>query len=383
MKFFSTIRFFAYLAIFASFTVNAATKDCQQYQCLAVVDAGSTGTRLHVYSYDFDKSKSPINIKELWTKKIKPGLASLEPNQGLMDVYLTTLFAGAPTENMPTNFYATAGMRLLSQPKQKQLYNVVQNWFAKQHQWQLRNAKTITGTEEGLYAWLVINHQLGRLNSDDKSSVGVMDMGGASVQIIFPVEKTEGLNNSDLVEFDLYGRHRKLFIHSFLGLGQTEVAHQYLDVPSCFVNDYKLPDGLAAAGDAYSCVKEVSLLINDVHRVNPIVQPALDQNPVNNWYVFGGMAEMAQTKPFQFEGKQFTNESLLEQANSLVCQQQWPALSNQYASNEYLYGYCLFPSYYYSLMVEGYGIQAKQAINYIPSTQGGDWPLGVVLSQKG
>lgn len=384
MKFFASIYLFAFLALFTSFSVNAANDDCLQHQCMAVMDAGSTGTRLHIFSYDFDKSKTPINIKELWAKKVKPGLATLEPTPAAMDYYLSTLFVDAPTVKMPAYFYATAGMRLLSQPKQRQLYDLVEKWFAKRPEWELKSAKTITGAEEGLYAWLVVNNQLGRLNSDDKGSVGVMDMGGASVQIVFPVEKTEGINNSDLVEIDLYGRHQKLFIHSFLGLGQTEVAHQYLDVASCFSNNYQLTDGLAAAGNANLCENEISHLINEVHRVSPLVQPVLTQNPVNNWYVLGGMAELAITKPFQFlDKRQFTNELLLDQANSLVCQQQWPNLIAQFPTNEYLYGYCLFPSYYYALMVEGYGIQAKQPINYLTSNQGGDWPLGVVLQQKG
>ncbi|MBA2711278.1 MAG: multidrug DMT transporter permease [Tatlockia sp.] len=382
MKFAAPIRLFAFLTLFISFAANAESLNCQQHQCMAVVDAGSTGTRLHVFEYDFDKTQTPINIKELWTKKIKPGLATLEPTQAAIDLYLSSLFLDAPTEKIPTYFYSTAGMRLLSQPKQKQVYNLVEKWFAKWPQWELRSAKTISGADEGLFAWLVVNHQLGKLNSDEKTPVGVMDMGGASVQIIFPVENTEGLNNSDLVEFELYGKHRKLFIHSFLGLGQTEVSHQYLDVASCFSNNYQLTDGLAAAGDAGTCEKEISLLINEVHRVNPLVQPVLAENPVNQWYVLGGMAELAQTKPFQFEAKQFTNQSLLDQANSLVCQQQWPTLIAQYPSNDYLYGYCLFPSYYYALMVEGYGIQPNQLINYITSNQGGDWPLGVVLRQQ-
>lgn len=54
-------------------------------------------------------------------KKIKPGIATIEANQATMDAYLTTLFSGAPEENLEVYFYATAGMRLLPQPKQHQL----------------------------------------------------------------------------------------------------------------------------------------------------------------------------------------------------------------------------------------------------------------------
>lgn len=373
---------FTLLVLLISFSVNATQSECQQHQCLAVVDAGSSGSRLHIYAYDLNQNKTPTGIKEVWSKKIKPGLASLEPNQTVLNPYLSNLFAEAPAADLPVYFYATAGMRMLSQPKQKKLYESVQNWFANQPTWQLKTAKTLKGAEEGFLAWLRINYQLGRLDSEDKSLVGVMDMGGASVQIIFPIEKTEGLDNNDVHEFNLNGQQKKLFIHSFLGLGQDEVTHQYLDAPSCFANDYELPNGLAGKGDADSCQKAISLLMNKVHQVDAKVQPALAENPVKDWFVLGSMADLATTKPFQFTNNQLTNESLLEEANNQVCQQPWSTLSNQFASNDYLYGYCLFPAYYYALIVDGYGIPATQRLNMLASNQGGDWTMGVVLNQK-
>lgn len=377
------VRLFFLVTFFLSFTIHATSSECQKHECVAIVDAGSTGSRLHIYAYDLDQTKTPININELWSKKVKPGFATLASNQATIDAYLTALFAEAPEENLPVYFYATAGMRLLPQPKQKQFYNLMQKWFANQSRWQLKSSKTITGSEEGLFGWLAVNYQLGAFNnSNNKGYVGVMDMGGASVQIIVPIQKMDGIKNADLLTVNLYGRHLKLFIHSFLGLGQTEVTHQFLDTSSCFSEEYQLPSGAAATGDAYSCANEISPLMNNVHRVNRIVQPVIEANPVSNWIVLGGMAELAQSKPFQFDSYQFTNQTLLEQANTQVCHQQWSALNQQYPSNEYLYGYCLFPAYYYALMVDGYGLKPQQTVNYMASNQGSDWTLGVVLNQK-
>ncbi|WP_058442217.1 multidrug DMT transporter permease [Legionella brunensis] len=368
------------IAVLITFSANAAT-NCQQHQCLVVVDAGSTGSRIHIYSYDLDNTKSPINIAEVWSKKIKPGFATIEPNAATIDAYLTTLFSGAPESNLPVYFYATAGMRLLPQPKQQQFYSILQQWFANQSGWQLQKAKTITGTEEGLFGWLSVNYQLGVLSSSEQDLAGVMDMGGASVQIIFPVQKTEGINSQDIRQFDLYGRHLTLFIHSFLGLGQTEVAHQFLDDSTCFANNYELPTGEFAAGDAYSCESDVSSLMNAVHKVNHVVQPAIAANQVNNWYAIGGMSELAKSKPFQFQNE-FTNQDLLEQGDSQVCRQQWSTLAAQYPGNDYLYGFCLFPSYYYALMVDGYGLQPQQTVHLMAANQNTDWTIGVVLTQK-
>ncbi|VEG89913.1 multidrug DMT transporter permease [Legionella spiritensis] len=366
--------------IFNSFSDYAGSLDCREKHCVAVVDAGSTGSRLHVYSYDVDETNTPIHISEKWSKKIKPGFASIEGNQATIDAYLTSLFSDVSNVSLPVFFYATAGMRLLPQPLQQQRYDYLKNWFHNQSQWTLIDARTITGSEEGLFDWLSVNYQLGNLNSEDKNTAGVMDMGGASVQIIFPVPNNMA-GSGDIKDVTVYGRHFTIFIHSFLGLGQTEVTHQFLNSNYCFITDYLLPDGLNASGDAYRCKKAVLPLMKNVHHVNRIVHPAIEATPATDWYVMGGVADLVKSKPFNFPNSQFTNEELLVQADTEVCRQQWSSLQNQYPDNDYLYGYCLFPAYYYALMVEGYGLGAKQPVHIMNENQSADWTMGVVLHQ--
>lgn len=360
---------------------HAAIEKCEQQKCMAVIDAGSTGSRLHVFSYDLDKQNSPINITERWSKKIKPGLATIEADKTSIDNYLMNLFQDAPRINQPVYLYATAGMRLLSIPKQQKTHSLIQNWFENQSTWQLKSSRTITGSEEGVFGWLAVNYQLGTF-INGQESVGVMDMGGASVQVVFPVTNTTTTNNKDIQQITIYGRHFDIFAHSFLGMGQTEVAHQFLDSKSCFINGYEMPSGESAEGDAYACQQEISSLTNNVHQVNSMVQPTLTQNPVKNWYVLGGLTDLVKSQPLEFQETEFTNQQLLEQAHSQLCQQQWPVLNSQYPNNDYLYGSCLFSAYYYSLIVDGYGIQPQQKLHYLAPEQSSDWAMGVVLHQK-
>lgn len=365
--------------IFCLFQVDAYTAgDCQQQKCIAVIDAGSTGSRLHMYSYDLDKTSSPINITERWSNKIKPGLAIIEADKATIDSYLDNLFQNAPENPQSVYFYATGGMRLLPLPRQQKIHQFIQKWFQKQHAWQLKNSKTITGAEEGLFGWLTVNYQLDTL-ADNRKPVGIMDMGGASVQVVFPVKETAVSNNQDIQQLTIYGHPYKLFVHSFLGMGQNEVTHQFLDSKNCFINNYEIPTGESGQGDAYACEQEISPLTNTVHQVKDIVQPVLSANPVNNWYVLGGLVDLATSKPFDFNEGTFTNQELLEKANTQLCQQQWSVIHDQYPDNDYLYGYCVFPAYYYSLIVDGYGIQAQQKLNYLGKNQNTDWTMGVVL----
>jgi hypothetical protein len=378
------IRFLLLIACLAvSNTLYASIDSCTDHQCIAVVDAGSTGSRMHVYAYDLDKTNSPININELWSKKVKPGFATIDNNQSTVDAYLSSLFSGAPVHSMPVYFYATAGMRLLPQTKQKVYYQELQQWFARQSDWQLAEGKTITGTEEALFDWLSVNYHLGTLQSVTNQSIGVIDIGGASAQIVFPVQKNSDHHEGSQIGIDLYGQHFNLFARSFLGLGQNEMSHQFLNSASCFAINYPLPDGKAGQGNAAACSQEISALINGVHGVNNAVQPTLAANPVNSWYAIGGIVNLATSKPFHFQNNQLNNQDFLQQADNSVCHEQWESLSNQFPNDEFIGSYCLLPAYYSALMVDGFGFTAEQAVNYFAPDQNLDWAKGVVLHHPG
>jgi len=362
-----------------STSVFAQPDACNEQSCIAIVDAGSTGSRIHIYAYDNDTTGSPINIIEIWSKKIRPGFATIEANSYTIDAYLNTLFVGSPAANMPLYFYATAGMRLLPPAKQKIYYSEMKKWFANQDKWQLMSAKTITGTQEALYDWLSVNYRLGTLQSVQNRSVGVMDMGGASVQIVFPVKKGQNDEQKTLAEFDLYGQHLALSVHSFLGLGQTEMSHQFLNSSACFPQGFPLPDEEAGQGDAYICENEVASLMNAVHKVDRRIKPLLAENPVDTWYSIGGISNLASSNVFNFDNNQLTSQKLLDQADKHVCHQSWDIVNNQYPNEEFMYEYCLFSAYYYALMVDGYGIQPDETINFLPADQNIDWTIGVVL----
>lgn len=352
----------------------AQSSTCDTHSCIMVIDAGSTGSRAHLYTYDLDDTHTAININEIWSKKVKPGFASVESNH--VNEYLSTLFAEAPDVHAPVYFYATAGMRLLSDTKQKMQYKELQQWFAQQAKWQLVAGKTITGKEEALYDWLAVNYTLGTLQSNP---VGVLDMGGASVQIVFPVNEDTSNNNSAVTELNIHGQSIRLFTTSFLGLGQTQMSNQFLNYAPCFSNEYPLPNGKVGAGDFATCVQKVTALINGVHNVNETVQPILANNPIKSWYAIGGISNLAEQTLFAFPNNQFTSQQLMHQGDSQVCHQGWDKLSSEFPSDEYLYGYCLFSAYFYALLVDGYGFNPEQTINYIPTKENIDWTKGVVL----
>ena len=77
---------------------------CPENRCIAVVDAGNSGSRLHIYSYEIDASHTPYDIKNVFSKKIEPGFASIDLNQGSINQYLSQLFSEVPERPMPVYF---------------------------------------------------------------------------------------------------------------------------------------------------------------------------------------------------------------------------------------------------------------------------------------
>lgn len=347
---------------------------------VGVVDVGSTGSRLHVYAYACN-DENANHLKEVWSNKVSPGFATLESNQSVIDTYLKNLFAGAPA-NIPVYFYATAGMRLLSYDKQQAYYDVVQHWF-KHTSWNLIEAKTITGREEGVFAWLAVNHEQKSLpgNKNLPEDIGVMDMGGASVQVVTSVTSADGKNPEDLIHIKLDNKDITLFVHSFLGLGATLVSQQFLNNASCFPEGYSLPDGSVGHGDAEQCSEAVNQLINHVHDVNTAIQQPLYFEPSKTWYVLGGLAYLLQEPLFRENEAPKTSAWLIQEANNTVCRRVWSDLKLEYPAYERLSQGCLMASYYHALLTKGYGLGPEELINLISDDAETDWTLGVVLHQ--
>ena len=120
--------------------------------------------------------------------------------------------------------YATAGMRFAEQSDMaasRKIWNKLNRALANRLDMQVVT-RTLSGFEEGLFAWLAIRDR------QHDSDFGIAEMGGASVQITFPCEACE---SSRPVRVN--GQSLPVFSYSFQGYGQDEAWRKYRDRPSC------------------------------------------------------------------------------------------------------------------------------------------------------
>lgn len=246
-----------------------------------VVDCGSSGSRVFVYYWPPHNGNphTLLDIRQMRdrdlkpvVKKIKPGISTLANTPTRASDYLHPLlsFAAAHVprnkhKETPLYILCTAGMRLLPESQQAAiLEDLVTDvplefdfLFSSSH------AEVISGKQEGVYAWIGINFVLGRFDHADEEeatvevttgsqnqqpisrrrTVGIMDMGGASLQIAYEVPSAitfsspqeEEAGKSVLAEFNLgcdveHTQHvYRVYVTTFLGFGGNMARQRYED----------------------------------------------------------------------------------------------------------------------------------------------------------
>lgn len=230
-----------------------------------ILDAGSSGTRLHIYQWkDPEKAIHGASKEELrslpklvtekkWTKKIHPGVSTFgETPKDVGPDHLKDLIKHAlkvipedKVKDTPIFLMATAGMRLLPKVQQTGLTREICSYLQQNTEFSLPDCdlhiQVIPGETEGLYGWIAANYLLGGFDQPDKHqhgkghhTYGFLDMGGASAQIAFAPNATEAERHADdlkllrLRTLDGKPAEYKVFTATWLGFGVNQAREAYI-----------------------------------------------------------------------------------------------------------------------------------------------------------
>ncbi|WAR55381.1 hypothetical protein PtB15_6B122 [Puccinia triticina] len=213
-----------------------------------MIDAGSTGSRIHVYRFSYclpasTTSRRPSSASilpklenELFFKT-QPGLSSyagrpIDAAESLRPL-LQAALDGVPLEQRsctPISVKATAGLRLLGDSQSKEILDEVARWLRASWPFKLSPSGAVSimdGADEGVYAWVTINYLLKTIGpipaGQTKSpTAAVMDLGGASTQIVFEPVRTRLEPGAHVYELAFGGQTHALYQHSHLGYGLME-----------------------------------------------------------------------------------------------------------------------------------------------------------------
>ena len=209
-----------------------------------MVDAGSTGSRIHVYRFNNCGSTPELENEDFKMTEKKEGGSGLSSYKSdaegaakSLDVLLDLAMEKVPDELKsctPIAVKATAGLRKLGEEMSAAIIAAVRTRLETTYPFPVVSAEkggveVMDGKDEGVYAWITTNYLLGKIGGPDKSpTAAVFDLGGGSTQIVFePTFKhspsggmPETLSEGDhKYVFKTAGTTYELYQHSHLGYG--------------------------------------------------------------------------------------------------------------------------------------------------------------------
>jgi hypothetical protein len=364
------------LALYALSCHSAIAIDADRY--IVVIDAGSSGSRLHLFHYKLDKDLP--DIVEIFSETTKPGLSSFSSQPNTAGASLKPLFDDAMVvmqknhidpATVPVNLFATAGMRLLPEETQQAIYANVKQVLHDSYPLPLSHIETISGKLEGIYGWLDVNYLAGSFATGN--TLGIIDMGGASTQIVFETADTS--RTADEITLKIAGKIYHIFSKSFLGMGEDQALATINTTPemnTCYPGQYPLSSGTGNF-DYGTCRMLYSNFIQDNNVPNEILPVAQQKFIAYSGAYYGYHF---------FDLDQTPDQAVVEKRIQTVCMEGWEQMKKDYSTTpeKYLATYCANMVYISDLFYDAYQLQGSQ-LQITTEVNGHDidGPLGALL----
>lgn len=328
------------------------------------IDAGSSGSRLGVYT--LEPRANSIYIREIADKSTTSGIGihSFAKETQKIGAYLEPLFAYAEEvigsknlEYVPVYLYATGGMRSISVKDQNTILKETELYLKNTKKFKKTQLKVLQGDEEGLFAWLTVNYLMGKLGEAATSkTTGVVDVGGATLQLAFEIDPTKLKNSKYVLNFNIGKRYYYVYVHSYPKFGQNTLLKDNMSLQKACLEKYYTAETLKDRNA--KCQKEVENIFRekcaDLQNcgLENISQPKL----TGDFIGIGGMVYFSR----EVKTPYFTRD-ILEKTASKICSMDEKQISKEYTVGlvDDMTAMC-FRSKYYQAML--YGNQEANAL---------------------
>lgn len=247
----------------ADVTGFVSTRPTRHYA--AVIDAGSTGTRLHVFTFSRGRFGGDETLRGEAFHAVEPGLKSYGADAAAAAASVDQLLAKARAvvparerASTPLSVRATAGLRLMPEGREAAdaIMKAVRDKIAASG-FHAKSSESFVGimdgADEGAHGWVSVNYLLGNFGGSPEKTVSVVDLGGGSTQIAYAVGSRAAKEAPDgyVREIQATSSKYSTYVRSFKGYGLVAVRAKIF-------NNGKNDDGshpCLPAGFADSCEK--------------------------------------------------------------------------------------------------------------------------------
>lgn len=402
--------------------------DTDQKGYIVIIDAGSSGSRAHVFHYTKGGGSDGKVVVDPQHQSLKttPGLSSYASTPNQAGPALTPLIDFAK-EHVPPELWgstklilkATAGMRLLPKEQSSKVMENVQ-FNLGDRVFQFVKAEIIDGQEEGLLGWTAINYlNLLQQQQPQATPWGTLEMGGASIQLTLTVPDLDTVPQDLKRPYQYHGLKGQVFTHSFLGMGMTSarqavnelLKEKQINLGStptdpCLQTGFTVPDDKRSA---LSGIPSTSAS-GDFNQCSKLLVEALYNEPAPNCSyphgcLFNGMyaPQLSETQFWAFENFFYAPSALgvvvatkdekhnslkvqdFKSAGSQICSMGWQEMDSNYPKDDQPKSFnemwCFGMSHIYNFLIHGLKFTDDQSLvvgnNVGPN--GIDWALGAAL----
>ncbi|XP_078160236.1 putative apyrase 6 isoform X2 [Carex rostrata] len=394
---------FALILLFLSFSYRR--KHVWGPQFSVIIDAGSSGTRVHVFAFSQQEGSLPLlDLNRTEVMRTSPGLSSFVDEPSKAGESLGKLI-GFAKQNVGHNWVgfteirlmATAGLRMIDEEVREEILKSCRSvlrdsGFKFQDDW----VSVIPGYDEGLYAWTAANYALGTLGDDPQKTTGLIELGGASSQLTFVSD--EVLPTEFMHILKLGKTTYNLYSNSFLHFGQNSAQQSLRELLKlggiksnpCMPRGYPYEKEMLevkSTGNFTEC-RTVSSDLLKIGKDNCTYQECR----IGSAFVPDLQGHFLATENFFFTSKFFNLDgksslSDISSAGEKFCGEDWVTLKEQYSTTdeEELSQYCFSSAYIVAFLHDSLGVPMEASriefANEVGNIQA-EWALGAFIVQR-
>ena len=364
-----------------------------------VIDAGSSGSRIHLYHWQHEDDAPIPLIEEIELgkdcKKTEPGLTDPRGDDDacrqqsdvgeLLDPLITCARSKLDDriedpKGIPLYLMATAGMRLCKRKNETRHVDIMDQ--VRVHlegaPFDFRDASTIDAREEALYAWVAANYQNFSLRTKtENGTIGILELGGASGQIAFvPLDPTP----EDTEVVHIAGSKYKVYARGYDGIGKSKITKVFENEKLCFPTNHRMAGGDLGEGDLKKCRERITEYLTTTE--NSAIQRLIEDSPPKHDVKFLAISNYYHT-PSLLGQKYALDYDKLTSAGSDYCTTEWKEIPEKYpdAPPEFLSDHCLMAAYIPALLTHGFRVtdDGRVMLRLDRSDADVDWTLGALI----
>lgn len=389
-----------------------------------IIDAGSSGSRLRMYT-GVGGSLTPLTPRpeDVEDFETDPGLSDYADNPSEAGPSLRVLLQAAkryiPEEAQASSHLwvkATAGMRIVDPTILRLVFDAVDKYLLDHadNPFRFVASEVLGGEEEAVFAFLSVNHALGRVTARCDNCVGVMDMGGASMQIAYRPLVGDILGNE--FSYYIHRQRQSVYAKSYIRFGIEQALKRlqrhvvdseldrwlitetdgssYISFP-CFNPGYSEVSEIhgrmvnfTGIGGSEACERLSHELLHSDYEclLEPCPMMGVHMSPVDglNFYAISGFFYI--TAGLGLVGwndaKVVTPRQILEGVRAMCRRDKEEALAHSGAPWKYLRHFC-FGGHYIRRVLLAFGFhEDSRAVTFVrqmPNGEIADWTKGAAL----